>query len=168
MYSVAFQGIGNCEAATLSGKVTTRPPTVAWFLWIQTFLSCSKQNAWHTNLVINDMQLTTALLTSEGFPQGEWFDYHQRRKYFCLINVTCLSIIYWTLILWLVAREKLNRPRRKNLPRVPIYESKSQRAAIISKNQSTDTLWRQGFCKVTRLETFGGKQFITRSHITLK
>lgn len=113
MYSVAFQGIGNCEAATLSGKVTTRPPTVAWFLWIQTFLSCSKQNAWHTNLVVNDMQLTTALLTSEGFPQGEWFDYHQRRKYFCLINVTCLSIIYWTLILWLVPREKLNSPRRK-------------------------------------------------------
>ena len=63
---------------------------------------------------------------------------------------------------------KIKWPSKKNLTRVPIYESKSQRAAIISKNQSTDTLWRQGFCKVTRLETFGRKQFIARSHVTLK
>ena len=63
---------------------------------------------------------------------------------------------------------KIKSPSKKNFPRVPIYESKSQRAAIINKNQCTDTLWRQGFCKVTRLETFGGKQFIARSHVTLK
>ena len=35
---------------------------------------------------------------------------------------------------------KIKSPSKKNLPRVPIYESKCQRAAIISENQRTDTL----------------------------
>ena len=100
----------------------------------------SKQNAWHTNLVVNDIQLTTALLTSEWFPHGQWFDYHQRRKCFCLINVTCLSIIYWTLILWLVPREKLNSPGRKTFH---VYQftkvNLSERPSLAKTRAPTDS-----------------------------